>query len=96
VYCFVVSALRAEAKVAIFTPERNEIPLHFVELRRKTYHVIPERYVFLLFKSGWPVLTLSLLMSYIYGAPSKARNLTSYIYGRDFYWGFCLFNRAFR
>jgi hypothetical protein len=25
-------------------------------------------------------LTLSLLMSYIYGAPSKARNLTSYIY----------------
>jgi hypothetical protein len=29
-------------------------------------------------------LTLSLLMSYIYGAPSKARNLTSYIYGRDF------------
>jgi hypothetical protein len=30
------------------------------------------------------VLTLSLLMSYIYGAPSKARNLTSYIYGRDF------------
>jgi hypothetical protein len=29
-------------------------------------------------------LTLNLLMSYIYGAPSKARNLTSYIYGRDF------------
>jgi hypothetical protein len=31
-------------------------------------------------------LTLSLLMSYIYGAPSKARNLTSYIYiyRRDF------------
>jgi hypothetical protein len=28
-------------------------------------------------------LTLSLLMSYIYGAPSKARNLM-YIYGRDF------------
>jgi hypothetical protein len=27
-----------------------------------------------------PFLTLSLLMSYIYGAPSKARNLTSYIY----------------
>jgi hypothetical protein len=23
-------------------------------------------------------------MSYIYGAPRKARNLTSYIYGRDF------------
>jgi hypothetical protein len=33
------------------------------------------------------ILTLSLLMSYIYGAPSKARNLT-YIYGRDFYWEF--------
>jgi hypothetical protein len=29
-------------------------------------------------------LTLSLLMSYIYGAPSRARNLMSYIYGRDF------------
>jgi hypothetical protein len=29
-------------------------------------------------------LTLSLLMSCIYGTPSKARNLTSYIYGRDF------------
>jgi hypothetical protein len=28
-------------------------------------------------------LTLSLLMSYIYGAPSKARNLT-YIHGQDF------------
>jgi hypothetical protein len=45
-------------------------------------------------------LTLSLLMSYIYiyiyiyGVPSKARNLT-YIYGRDFYWGFCFLNRAF-
>jgi hypothetical protein len=33
-------------------------------------------------------LTLSLLMSYIYGDPSKARILTSYIYERDFYWGF--------
>jgi hypothetical protein len=41
------------------------------------------------------LLTLSLLMSYIYGAPSKARNLTSYIYERDFYWGFCFLNRAF-
>jgi hypothetical protein len=30
------------------------------------------------------LLTLSLLMSYIYGAPSKARNLTLCIYGRDF------------
>jgi hypothetical protein len=29
-------------------------------------------------------LTLSLLMSYIYGAPSKARNLTSYIWTRFF------------
>jgi hypothetical protein len=27
------------------------------------------------------LLTLSLLMLYIYEAPSKARNLTSYIYG---------------
>jgi hypothetical protein len=35
-------------------------------------------------------LTLSLLMSYIYGAPSKARNLTSYIYGRDFLLGILL------
>jgi hypothetical protein len=30
--------------------------------------------------SGAKRLTLSLLMSYVYGAPSKARNLTSYIY----------------
>jgi hypothetical protein len=29
-------------------------------------------------------------MSYIYGAPSKARNLTSYIYGRDFLLGILL------
>jgi hypothetical protein len=35
-------------------------------------------------------LTLSLLMSYIYGAPSKARNLTSYIYGRNFLLGILL------
>jgi hypothetical protein len=52
-------------------------------------------------------LTLSLLMSYIYGAPSKARNLTSYIYiyrpyniyiymDEIFYRGFCFLNRAFR
>jgi hypothetical protein len=41
------------------------------------------------------LLTLILLMSYIYGAPSKARNLT-YIYGQDFYWGFYFFNREFR
>jgi hypothetical protein len=32
-------------------------------------------------------LTLSLLMSYIYGASSKARNLMSYIYGPDFLLG---------
>jgi hypothetical protein len=41
------------------------------------------------------LLTLSLLMSYIYiyiyGAPSKARNLTYiYIYGRDFLLGILL------
>jgi hypothetical protein len=43
-------------------------------------------------------LTLSLLMSYIYiyEVLSKARNLTSFIYGRDLYWGFCLLNSAFR
>jgi hypothetical protein len=35
-------------------------------------------------------LTLSLLMSYIYGAPSKARNLTSYIYRREFLLGILL------
>jgi hypothetical protein len=34
-------------------------------------------------------LTLSLLMSYIYGALSKARNLM-YIYGRDFLLGILL------
>jgi hypothetical protein len=33
------------------------------------------------------LLNLSLLMSYIYGAPSKARNLKSYIYKRDFLLG---------
>jgi hypothetical protein len=46
-------------------------------------------------------LTLSLLMSYIYGAPSKARNLTSYIniyiyIDEIFYLGICFLNRAFR
>jgi hypothetical protein len=40
-------------------------------------------------------LTLSLLMSYIYGTPSKARNLTSYM-DKIFYWGFCFLNRVFR
>jgi hypothetical protein len=35
-------------------------------------------------------LTFSLLMSYIYGAPRKARNLTTYIYGRDFLLGILL------
>jgi hypothetical protein len=34
-------------------------------------------------------LALTLLMSYIYGAPSKARNLT-YIYGQDFLMGILL------
>jgi hypothetical protein len=37
-----------------------------------------------------PGLTLSLLMSYIHGAPSKARYLTSYKYGRDFLLGILL------
>jgi hypothetical protein len=48
-------------------------------------------------------LNLSLLMSYIYGAPSKARNLTYiyiyiyiYIYGRDFLLQIFFLNRAFR
>jgi hypothetical protein len=50
------------------------------------------------------LLTLGLLMSYIYGAPSKARNLTSYRYiyicvcvcvDEIFYWGFCFLNHAF-
>jgi hypothetical protein len=34
----------------------------------------------------------------IYGAPSKARSLTSYIYiyiYEIFYWGFCFLNRAY-
>jgi hypothetical protein len=35
-------------------------------------------------------IILSLLMSYIYGAPGKARNLTSYIYGRDVLLGILL------
>jgi hypothetical protein len=35
-------------------------------------------------------LTLNLLMSYIYVASSKARNLTSCIYGRDFLLGILL------
>jgi hypothetical protein len=41
---------------------------------------------------------LSLLLQYIlYGAPIKARNVTSYIYMDEiFYWGFCFLNRAFR
>jgi hypothetical protein len=42
-------------------------------------------------------LTLSLLISYIYGAASKGRNLMLYIYMDEiFYWGFCFLNRAFR
>jgi hypothetical protein len=43
-----------------------------------------------LWENGEDLLNLSLLMSYIYGAPSKARNLTSYIYGRDFLLGILL------
>jgi hypothetical protein len=35
-------------------------------------------------------LTLSLLMTYIHGAPTKATNLMSYIYGRDFLLGILL------
>jgi hypothetical protein len=42
------------------------------------------------FHSSKICLTLSLLMSYIYRAPSKARNLASYIYGRDFLLGILL------
>jgi hypothetical protein len=35
-------------------------------------------------------------MSYIYGAPSKARNLTLYIYMDEIlYWGFCFLNLHF-
>jgi hypothetical protein len=44
-------------------------------------------------KEGYvDTLSLSLLMSYIYGATSNARNLTSYIYiyGRDFLLGILL------
>jgi hypothetical protein len=44
----------------------------------------------LFFLSQWRPLTLSLLMSYIYGAPIKARNSTSYIHGRDFLLGILL------
>jgi hypothetical protein len=36
------------------------------------------------------LLTLSLLMLYIYGAPSKARNLMSYTYGQAFLMGILL------
>jgi hypothetical protein len=39
--------------------------------------------------SNWFDLTLSLLMSYIYGASGKVRNLT-YMYGRDFLLGILL------
>jgi hypothetical protein len=41
------------------------------------------------------MLTLSLLMSYIYGAPIKARNLTSCIYGRDFLLGISLLEPSY-
>ena len=44
-HCFVVSALGSEAKVAILATGPNAILLHLVELRKKTYHVIPESYV---------------------------------------------------
>ena len=44
-HCFVVSALGSEAKVAILATGPNAILLHLVELRKKTYHAIPESYV---------------------------------------------------
>ena len=39
--CFVVSALGSEAEVAILATEPNAFRLQLVELRKKTYHVIP-------------------------------------------------------
>jgi hypothetical protein len=36
------------------------------------------------------------LRVFLYGAPSKARNLTSYIYGREFLLGIFFLNPAFR
>jgi hypothetical protein len=40
---------------------------------------------------------MSYIYIYIYGAPSKARNLMSYMYmDQNFYWGFYFLNRAFR
>jgi hypothetical protein len=58
-----------------------------------------EKLFFISCKVQYSILMLSLLMSYIYGAPSKAKNLTSYIYiymDEIFYWRFCFLNRAFR
>jgi hypothetical protein len=65
---------------------------HNVRLSHTSVHTIVQ-FVIMLVK-----LTLSLLMSYIYGAPSKARNLTCiyiYIWMRFLYWGFCFLNCAF-
>jgi hypothetical protein len=41
-------------------------------------------------------LTLSLLMSYIYEAPSKAGNLRRICLDESFYWESSFLNRAFR
>jgi len=44
-HCVVVFAMGSETKVAILATEPNAIRLQLVELRKKTYHVIPESYV---------------------------------------------------
>jgi hypothetical protein len=65
-------------------------------LPERLCHNILSENLRLLVLEGKVTLTLSLLMSNIYGAPSKARNLSHIYVDGTFYWGFCFLNRAFR
>jgi hypothetical protein len=62
---------------------RHEVSRHFrykklklINLKVTVRSNVPET-----FTKASMILTNSLLMAYIYGAPNKARILTSYIYG---------------
>jgi predicted secreted protein len=76
--------------------------VHFVDFVHFVYFV---HFVAIYFTLRFQVLfskiklTHSLLISHVSGAPNNARNLSSYIYtyiyGRQFYWGFYFFKHAF-
>jgi hypothetical protein len=68
------------------TKKTHPFTCHFTSLSDSVSHVIPSKHT---------TLTLGLLMSYIYGAPNKTRNLTLYIYERYFLLGILLFEDDF-